>query len=224
MVSENLVPNPSFEEADAADPKRPARWSDASMKKQSSWPDRDDARPDPKDRKCLRLQPDKDMAESYGLIWYSDYIPVEEGAAYVLSLDLKSLGPAIIIWTKGYTEAKTEFGVERLNTYKYQKRFHPEEWGQESRQPGGWTRWRTEPFVPRHPVHKVQWVRIMLYAYLTPGQAFFDHVDFRKVRITKGELLKGDFQEKTKSTEGWKDKRFSEGGSERDPEEAKEKK
>ncbi|MCW8130615.1 MAG: hypothetical protein KIS92_09720 [Planctomycetota bacterium] len=198
VASENLVPNPSFEEADAADPKRPARWIDASVKKQADWIDRDDAKDG--DRKCLELHPDREMAESYGLIWYSDYIPVEKAAAYVLSMDLKARGCSVIVWTKGYTE----MNGERRNSYKYQKRFYPEKGG-------AWEHWQTEPFVPRHPVATVQWVRVMLYAYGAPGQAWFDHVDLRKVEITSGETRKADFETKENSTEGWKERPVVEG-------------
>lgn len=198
VSSENLVPNPSFEEAEKEDAKRPARWTDASTKKQASWPDRDDAKDG--DRKCLELHPDREMAESYGLIWYSDYIPVEKAAAYVLSMDLKAMGCSVIIWTKGYTE----MNGERRNTYKYQKRFYPE-------QGGAWEHWQTEPFVPRHPVATVQWVRVMLYAYAAPGQAWFDHVDLRKVEITSGETRKADFETHEDSTEGWKERPVVEG-------------
>jgi hypothetical protein len=166
------------------------------------------------------------MAESYGLIWYSDYIPVEKGVAYVLSMDLKSKGPAIIIWTKGYTEmdAGDGAGPQRRNTYKYQKRFYPSEWGPDAKLPGDWTRWHTEPFIPRHPRAEVQWVRVMLYAYLSPGEAFFDNVDLRKVEIAKGEPRKADFEDRTKSTEGWRDKSLVEGeagAAVADPEENK---
>jgi hypothetical protein len=209
IASENLAPNPSFEEPDPKDRSTPARWLDASVKKQSAWADRED--PKPGDRKCLVLHPDQGMAWSYGLIWYSDYIPVEQGAAYVLSMDLMSRGPAIIIWTKGYTD----YGGERRNSYKYQKRFYPGQKGQ-------WEHFRTEPFVPRHPAVKVEWVRVMLYAYLNAGQAFFDHVDLRKVRITSGATRKADFEDPTRKTEGWREKKVVEGDQDKevkDPEE-----
>ena len=211
IVSENLVPNPSFEDPDPQDKTQPARWVDASAKKQATWANRGDAKTG--DRKCLVLHPDKDMAESYGLIWYSDYIPVEQGAAYVVSMDMKSEGPAIIIWTKGYTS----YAGEWRNSYKYQKRFYPEKGGQ-------WEHFQTEPFVPRNPSVKVEKVRIMLYAYLSPGNAYYDHVDLRKVEITKGETRKGDFEDPTRSPEGWKLKKVVEGDQKdiKDPDEKKE--
>jgi hypothetical protein len=127
-------------------------------------------------------------------------------------MDLKSAGPALIVWMKGYTD----FGGERRNTYKYQKRFYPEK-------QGAWEHWQTEPFVPRNPLVPVPWMRVMLYAYLSPGQAYFDHVDLRKVRITKGATRKADFEDPTKSPEGWREKALNEGGGAQpavDPEEA----
>ncbi|MBI3831162.1 MAG: hypothetical protein HY291_16705 [Planctomycetes bacterium] len=212
IVTDNLVPNPSFEEADKDDANRPARWTDASVKKQSAWIARDgDAKPG--DAKCLELHPDKEMAESYGLIWYSDYIPVEKAAAYILSMDLKAKGCSVIIWTKGYTD----MNGEKRNTYKYQKRFYPEKGG-------AWEHWQTEPFVPRHPVANVQWVRVMLYAYCAEGKAWFDHIDLRKVEITSGETRKADFETKENATHGWQEKAMIEGDSKdlpKDPEEKK---
>jgi len=210
VLSENLVPNPSFEKADLENPKMPAQWVDASMKKQASWIFKPGGKPG--DRKCLTLHPDKNMAESYGLIWYSDYIPIKLGSAYVLSMDLKSEGPAIIIWTKGYSK----FGKELRNSYKYQKRFYPEKKGE-------WERFKTEPFIPRNPAVKVDSVRVMLYAYLKPGKAYYDNVDLRMVKITAGATRRADFEDPTKSPEGWRDKKLIEGEKKgiADPEEKK---
>lgn len=210
FATDNLVPNPSFEQADPAHPNMPARWVDASMKKQSTWIDKPGAKPG--DKKCLTLHPDRDMAESYGLIWYSEYIPVEPGEAYVLSMDLKAEGTSVIIWTKGYTK----YGTELRNSYKYQKRFYPEKKGE-------WERWQTEPFIPRNPAVKVESVRIMLYAYCSPGTAYYDNVDLRKVKITSGATRKADFEDPTKTTEGWRDKKLIEGDQKdvADPEEKK---
>jgi hypothetical protein len=180
------------------------------MKKQATWINKPGAKPG--DRKCLTLHPDRGMAESYGLIWYSDYIPVEPGAAYVLSMDLMTEGPSIIIWTKGYSR----FGKELRNSYKYQKRFYPEKKGE-------FERFKTEPFIPRNPAVKVDSVRVMLYAYLKPGKAYYDNVDLRKVKITAGATRKADFEDKTKSPEGWRDKKLIEGEKKgiADPEEKK---
>ena len=64
----------------------------------------------------------------------------------------------------------------------------------------------------------------MLYAYLSPGNAYYDHVDLRKVEITKGETRKGDFEDPTRSPEGWKLKKVVEGDQKdiKDPDEKKE--
>ncbi len=210
FLTENLVPNPSFEQPDPDHPNMPARWVDASMKKQATWIDKPGAKPG--DRKCLTLHPDRDMAEGYGLIWYSDFIPIESGGTYVLSMDLKAEGTSIIIWTRGYTK----YGTELRNSYKYQKRFYPEKNGE-------WECWTTEPFVPRNPAVTVESVRVMLYAYGSPGTAYYDHVCLRQVKVTSGATRKADFEDPTKTREGWRDTKLVEGDQNgiADPEEKK---
>ena len=171
VVAQNLLPD-GFEAAEGA---RPAGWSalDAETCRGCVSRTQAPARPPGGSGKVIAFDLTKDIAETYGVAYYSDFVPVEEGAYYRVAAKVLAEAPQVIIWVKGYGEFA---GGERRVIYDHQKRHYPKAAGE-------WEEYLTEAFRPRHPGAKVRWVRIMLYAYLRPGRVLFDDVRLQRVEV-----------------------------------------
>jgi hypothetical protein len=129
-----------------------------------------------------------------GVWYYSDYVPVERGKSYWLTLDVK--GPAILVWLVGYPDKPdTTFGAdqgalqqylqEAAGTAEPQKRgrkafIHKYVWkGQLTA--GGSDQWQTysrraKPFSPTKNTPSVRYVRVLLYPFWPPGEYRVDNV------------------------------------------------
>jgi len=133
-----------------------------------------------------------------GVWFWSDYIPVEEGKAYWLTMDVK--GPGILAWLVGYPEkGSTAFGSENgavqdalkegiIKKPVEKKRghdpfIHTYVWkGQMAA--GGSKEWKTYsrrklPFRPTVSAGKpngVKFVRVMIYPFWPPATYYVDNV------------------------------------------------
>lgn len=144
----------------------------------------------------------KSIAGGHGLEMLSDYIPVEPGAHYELSLRVRSHKPSVITWVKGYAEfpARSEGEREvdpRREVFRHQMR--PA--SQEEPGPDGWIEVATHPFRPRHPKVAVTWMRVKLYGYHPPGKVEFDDVALRKVQV-EGESPESEDERTRRAWEG----------------------
>jgi hypothetical protein len=165
----NLVPNGTFD-------KNPSRLVD--------W------EPLPRDGsiECLDFNPDRGriivftlsekIAYGTGLLFYSGFIPIEEGKKYKFSVDYKSFGPKPKPFVKGYALFPDVHGkTERREIYK--KQIFEKEISSD---------WKTitMEFTPQNPIYKgkyeIKWVKVLLYAYLKPGQIYFDNVCIEEVK------------------------------------------
>jgi hypothetical protein len=99
---------------------------------------------------------------------YSDYIRVEPGMRYRLKADVKSDGPVVMIFVKGY--AKHEGGFRKF--YQCYKNVKPAT--------GEWATWE-RTFNPTAKSPKVTHIRVMPYAYWPPGQAWIDNIEVTRV-------------------------------------------
>lgn len=115
------------------------------------------------------------LAESTGLGTYTRFADVEPGAYYEFSFKVRSGGPAVIVWAKGYAR----FPDQRREVYRHQVR------ARDARE-GEWTEVTSAPFRPMHPRYRVQWLRLKLYAYLRAGRVEFKDVVLRKVKVVGG--------------------------------------
>ena len=139
---------------------------------------------------------DRNVAENEGIMYYSDYFPVVEGAKYRFQCRWRSDGPAVKIFVKCYddegspyrpksaTGARAPIGrqpgeddyvprsKQRREVYRSQ---------QNLKGPTGVWNTHTEDFTPRHVKYTPQWGRVMLYAYLRPGMVEFDDVVVKQV-------------------------------------------
>ncbi len=130
--------------------------------------------------RVIRFVLDKQVAETTGVMYYSDYFPVEEGAKYRFQCRWRTDGPAVKVFVKCYDYLPEE--GRRREVYRSQQNFK-----------GPKNSWNThtEDFTPKHTKYSPRWGRVMLYAYLTPGTIEFDDVIVKRiVPASPGERLK----------------------------------
>lgn len=154
--------------------------------------------------RVIHFNLDKDTAELYGLMYYCETFPVEEGAKYRFQVRWRSKGPAVKVFLKCYGEENSEYRAEsgksgssstaklgkddylpaskeRREVYRSQQNL--------STPTNSWT-WKThtEDFTPKHVKYSPKSCRIMLYAYMVPGVVEFDDVVVKQiVPVSPGE-------------------------------------
>jgi len=126
----------------------------------------------------------KKIAAGHGMSVLSEFIPVERGAHYEMSLRVRSHGPSVITWVKGYVEfeARSE-GEKAVDARREVFRHQMRPASQEKPGPDGWIEVTTRPFRPRNPKVPVTWMRVKLYACWPAGRVEFEKVSLRKVEV-----------------------------------------
>ena len=168
----NLVTNPGFEDGDA----HPKGWEpfDKSYHHKSvSWG------PTPGGRgRCIRFKLTKEIAATYGVAYYGDRIPIEDGEVYRVSIRVRSDGPTVKVFLKHY-----RFFPPGPNEKEGQ-------WRETRRAPmncyfdakGEWQTF-TRDFRPhRDDKHDPTVTRVELYAYHPAGTVWFDNVVLKKIK------------------------------------------
>ncbi len=119
--------------------------------------------------KVVRFTLDRNVAENEGVMYYSDFFPVEEGARYRFQCRWRSTAPAVKAFIKCYDADESGW---RREVYRSQQNFKGpnEKWNTQ-----------TEDFTPRHTKYSPRWGRVMLYAYLSPGEVEFDDVVVKQI-------------------------------------------
>lgn len=147
-------------------------------------------------RKQGTVEPKYDTLAGLDGVWYwSDFIPVEKGKAYWLTVDVK--GPPILVWLVGYPEkGSTAFGADSAAfqevlasrksgrapdaTRKREVFVHNYVWKGQLAAGGsdGWKTYsrRNKPFRPTSVTPKVKYVRVMVYPFWPPGEYLLDNV------------------------------------------------
>ena len=164
-------------------------------------------------KKLPTVEPKYDtIAGNDGVWFWSDYIPVEKGKAYWLTVDVK--GPGILVWLVGYPErAGTEFGSESgvvRDLLKEQETGKPVEKGRGHESlihkyvwkgqmaAGGSDGWKTysrrkQPFRPTvsgGTPNGVKFVRVLVYPFWPPATYYVDNV--RLVEVDEGKGANGE--------------------------------
>jgi len=133
-----------------------------------------------KDR-VIRFTMDEDVAGTTGVLYYSEFFPVEEGATYRFQCRWKTTGSAAKVFVKCYDELPTEFRTssaadpaqtEKREVYRSQQNLQGN--------PGVWNV-QTEDFTPLHTQFNPRWGRVMLYAYWPAGVVEWDDVVVKQV-------------------------------------------
>ena len=134
-------------------------------------------------------------------VWYwSDFIPIEKGKAYWLTLDYKGK-PDMLAWLVGYEKKEsTSFGADAgafqeylkgkvsgkpgpnrrrfegfINKYTWRGQLNARH---ASALPGGWKRYTRDklPFRPTEKTPGVKFVRVLILPFWPPGEAWVDNV------------------------------------------------
>jgi hypothetical protein len=146
--------------------------------------------------KIIRFTFNKDVAESEGVMYYSDFFPIEEGAKYRFQCRWKTNGPDAKVFIKCYDDVNTPYQIDsgvpaasatsgkgskdqklpetaqRREVYRSQ---------QNLKGPKNAWNTHTEDFTPTHTKYSPKWGRVMLYAYLKPGVVDFDDIVVKQI-------------------------------------------
>ena len=143
------------------------------------------------DNRLIRFTFDADTGDGYGVMYYSEFFPVEEGARYRFQCRWRTNGPKVKVFIKCCDEIGT--------TYRRESDREPSRPGRSDYVPEiGQTRevyrsqqnlkgpentWntQTEDFTPKHTKYTPRWGRVMLYAYLGAGVVEFDDVVLKQI-------------------------------------------
>jgi len=163
----NLVPNGDLEKGNG----KPDGWD--ALSPGISYVTSPD-----KPGRCIRFDLTLDVAWTTGLMYYSDYLPIEAGATYRFEWKVKTEAPVAILFLKCYGLVDGE----RREVYRKQHtcRNYDE---------SNWTTFTTE-MRPRHKHYPPQWVRVDFYAYLNEGAIYFDDAVLKKIADAPQEASK----------------------------------
>jgi len=129
--------------------------------------------------KVILFTLDRNVAENEGVMYYSDFFPVEEGAKYRFQCRWRTAGPTVKVFIKCYDTDETS---RRREVYRSQQNF---------KGPNDTWNTHTEDFTPKHTKYSPKWGRVMLYAYMSPGEVEFDDVVVKQiVPASPGESVK----------------------------------
>lgn len=135
--------------------------------------------------KMIRFTIPAAVAESTGVLYYSDFVPIEEGATYQFRCRWRSTAPAAKVFIKGYDELAGPYAAKSAGASNRQKREVYRSQQNLKGDPGTWNV-QSENFTPRHAQYHPKWVRIMLYAYFPAGVVEWDDVELRLVKPAGG--------------------------------------
>jgi hypothetical protein len=131
--------------------------------------------------RIIRFTMDEDVAGTTGVLYYTAFFPVEEGATYRFQCRWKTTGSAAKIFIKCYDELRTQFRTrpgdnplqaEKREVYRSQQNLQGKA--------GVWNV-QTEDFTPTHTQFTPRWGRVMLYAYWPAGTVEWDDVVVKQV-------------------------------------------
>jgi len=185
----NLVPNPRFREGTD----RLACWQ-ALVGAYSYAPPKSDCspapipsdprrmvlwapRPDESANRCLHYAMDQRVADLWGLACLSDWIPIDPDAIYRFACRVRSDGPTVRIFIKGYRrlpEPHSAAGQRReVCRWSLYPQTTPGQWSTATRD--------LHPHPGLSPERKPRWVRIDLYACHPAGHVWFDDVTLKRI-------------------------------------------
>ncbi|MDR3198307.1 MAG: hypothetical protein LBU34_10615 [Planctomycetaceae bacterium] len=146
----------------------------------------------------LHTEFDTEIAEGFGLMYYSKPFPIEDAAMYRIDYRIrKSKDVKAIVFIKCYDTIDTKFkptadalkegftdklGQQTREVYRSQQNHwsqdHPNEWIQHSQE-----------FTPRHTKYSPKFGRVMIFGYYTAGSVDYDDFVLKKVKNADQEEL-----------------------------------
>ena len=148
------------------------------------------------DNRVIRFTFDKALGDSFGVLYYSEFFPVEEGAKYRFQCRYRTNGPAVKVFIKCYDEMDSEYrgdgtdSQQAAKASRLKKRdYVPSEaqrrevYRSQQNLKGPKNQWntQTEDFTPKHTKYTPKWGRVMLYSYLGGGVVEFDDVVLKQI-------------------------------------------
>jgi hypothetical protein len=143
------------------------------------------------ENKILRLSFPAAVGDNEGVMYYSDYFPVEEGATYRFQCRFRTNGPAVKVFIKCYDDTKTGYRPESGEGEKAKSKYAGKKDIEQRREvyrcqiklegPKNVWNTHTEEFTPKHTKYSPKWGRVMLYAYLGAGEVDFDDVIVKQI-------------------------------------------
>jgi hypothetical protein len=128
----------------------------------------------------LRFTIPPDVAETTGVLSYSDYFPIRKEATYRFQCRWRSSGSAVKVFVKCYDEFPTQFArtgatptTQRREVFRSQ---------QNLKGPANTWNVQTEDFTPTHARFNPRWGRVMLYGYYPAGTVEWDDVVVKEIR------------------------------------------
>jgi hypothetical protein len=148
--------------------------------------------------RIIRFTFDKALGDSFGVMYYSDFFPVEEGAKYRFQCRWRSNGPKAKVFIKCYDQVGSEYHGRSKSAPSRPhakpaapgRKIYVPETGQrrecyrsQQNLKGPKNTWnvQTEDFSPKHTKYTPRWGRVMLYAYLGEGVVEFDDVVVKQI-------------------------------------------
>lgn len=122
----------------------------------------------------LAMKLSKTCAENNGLAALSERIEIAPDTRYRLSFRYKSDGPTLHVFVKGYTLA------ENVNGQKVEREIYRRQVPPTGATDGKWMT-IVDDMNPQHVAFPVMWLKVDLYAYLSPGTVMFDDVVLKAV-------------------------------------------
>ncbi len=139
----------------------------------------------------IRFTFDKGVGDSTGVMYYSDWFPVEEGAKYRFQCRWRSNGPTGKVFIKCYAQQSSEYRTESAPpgssqpgpNYRPDPGQRREVYRSQQNLKGQKNTWNVqrEDFTPKHTKYTPRWGRVMLYAYLGGGVIEFDDVVIKQI-------------------------------------------
>jgi hypothetical protein len=130
----------------------------------------------------IRFQFPEAVAASSGVLYYSDYFPVEAGATYRFQCRWRTTGSAAKVFIKCYDEMATAY-LERKNLTSAAERREVYRSQQNLKGPAKTWNVQTEDFTPKHTQFSPKWGRVMLYAYWPEGTVDWDDVVVKQIKL-----------------------------------------
>ena len=130
--------------------------------------------------RIIRFTMNEDVAGSTGVLYYSNFFPVEEGATYRFQCRWRTTGLAAKVFIKCYDELPTSFRTEGGDSLKTEKR---EVYRSQQNLQGSAGAWnvQTEDFTPQHTQFTPRWGQVVLYAYWPAGSVEWDDVVVKQI-------------------------------------------
>jgi len=151
----------------------------------------------------IRFTIPKAVAEAEGVMYYSDFFPVEEHATYRFQCRWRSNGPSPKVFIKCYDEMPSEYravqgrsaGGDSASGSQYQSSLDRREvYRSQQNLYGQNNQWNvhTQDFTPKHTKYSPKWGKIMLYGYLKEGVVEFDDIVLKQIAPPPANLVKGE--------------------------------